>query len=379
MKNDHTDTVGTMLRLNLFISMSFLGSFLAFSPSPQAQIICSELIALKKHQAEKLSRTVSESLLRATEPDQNSTTAARTEEKYTLSKDTFARLQQEFKQNIESALPAYQLTHRDAQKPGFKNITWTAYSNRFKLLLNDGRRITGKIRVRKYGFIADTETVTKNNFRPLESLKDISFFEFKIQNPDFENSVLKPRIQIYDQDANLLLDPHLTVEQRQAIKSRTLDLNIKKTPEQQVISDLTVEYMLLAIQSLHSHSNKFTPEFETLYERTSYVIPLIDPQTQARHEIQITIDENITTSSLLYNKDSKAYVTIDPIVVAEVKIPIPLQKDFKDNDAAQASEIPGVAEVNTFLEKMRFHALKGFTSMKGKLFHNRQDLEPSKK
>lgn len=339
---------------------------------------CIDYFTVQAHEKEKLGNKVSTQFMKAAAVDSSSTTAARAEIKYTESKMVVDKLVADFKRKIEEEIPGYKLENRDAKTPGFRNITWTGYSNRFKLRFKDGKDLTAKIRVRKYGHIAESTTVAKENFKPLEWMNEVSFFEFKIENPEYANSVLKPRILIRDADADLLLNPNISKEDYAAILQRTIAVNTKKDPEAQRIASETATEMIEAIRLIHKKDNRFVPEFETLYERTSYVVPIIDPRTNNKVDIQITIDEDISTYSNLQQRYSTVYQTIDPVAVTEIKIPIPLLGVFKDAAAAQASGIPGMVTIYNFVQRLKFNSLKEFQENSGKLFHTRQNLDPAK-
>jgi len=348
---------------------------LVFSLGAQAKgLSCHQAHLVEEHVAEVLTQKQSKKFMKATEPDRNSTLAARVEKKFALVTETSDRLLQRFKSGIELAIPGFKLLNRDAQVKGKRNVTWTAYSNRFKLVLADGRKLTAKIRVRKYGLIDIAKEVSKANFEVLEWMKDSSFFEFKIENPDYDNSVLKPRMLIKDADANLLLDPQITKLQIAEIFARTKSLNPKKTAEEQQTIDETIFYMLQAIRGLHKKGSLFQPEFETIYERVSYVIPVTAKDTGITYEIQITVDGDIIAYSILNQRSADIYEhSPEAVAVNEIKIPIPLIEQYIKT--GQVDQIPGLAIVLDFISTLEFNSLKNFQSNSGKLFHLRREIK----
>ena len=294
----------------------------------------------------------------------------------------------QFKRAIEAEIPGFTLVNRDVRTPGFKNVTYTAYSNRFKLTFKNGKKLTSKIRARKYGLIADDLEVNKENFDPIKGMENVSFFEFKIENPDFDNSVLKPRMKIKDDDANALLNPNLTKAQYAEIHERCVELNKMDTVEKQITMDETITLMLAAIRGIHKKESFFAPEYETIYERVSYKIPIIDTATGKSYEVQITLDDDVSATSVGFNYTTPMYAgQVEKVTVGEVKLPIPLlQLLSKGGNAADLKllaksltssdyqRFPGLKAVMDLLQTLSFNGLKNFEENHGKLFHLRQSI-----
>ncbi len=340
---------------------------------------------------EVLSKKQSKKMLESTVPEKKagSTTADRAEFKFTLTKESMLNKIRQFKKAIELEIANFTLVNRDVLTAGFKNVTYTAYSNRFKLTLKNGEKLTAKIRVRKYGLIANELEVSKENFNAIESMKDISFFEFKIENPDFDNSVLKPRMKIKDSDADALLNPNLTKDQYAEIRQRCIELNKMDSIEKQTTMEETITLMLAAIRGIHKKESFFAPEYETIYERVSYKIPLKDLETGKSYEVQITLDDDISATSVGLNYTTPMYSSqIEKVTVGEVKLPVPLlQLLSKGGNAADLQQLaktlrasdferyPGLNAVMNLLQSLSFNGLKNFQENHGKLFHLRQSIQ----
>lgn len=373
-------------------------------------IRCENLFLSKKEfksqfEPVKLSEKQSDKFLDATVPEKESgsTTADRTEYKFTLVKETLSRKIKEFKKAIEAEIPGFILTNRDPITRGYRNVTLTTYSNRFKLKLSSGQKIVAKIRLRKYGLISKRKEVSVENFKPIEGMEDVSFLEFKIQNPEYENSVLKPRVKILDSDAEKLHDPNLSAYEYSEILQRTIALNPAKgktteeTSEAQKTINETAFLMLRAIRGLHKKDSPFNMEYQTLYERTSYKAPIKDAETGETYEVQITIDENISAQSISFDYSATSYTDApDNIAVTEVKLPISLieklvgekiphtpgeRRKVGPNELRQLitladyTKYPGLKPVMEFLKSLQFNNLNSFEENHGKLFHLRRGIE----
>jgi hypothetical protein len=101
-------------------------------------------VRLTKQQAAPINTLIS------LETSVDSTTGNRSESKYTITVDALGQLTVQFKGRIETALPGYKLVVRDPMREGYKNVTWTGYSNRYVAKAANGKDIIVKIRLRKY-------------------------------------------------------------------------------------------------------------------------------------------------------------------------------------------------------------------------------------
>jgi hypothetical protein len=349
---------------------------LIFANSSQAAHQCKDLFspfnleqALKSLQPTELNELQSAKVIKATEPSKKSTTSARAEIKFALVLENMQRILGNFKSRIEDQIKGFTLVDRVVPIGGKRNMTWTGYSNRFTLNYL-GKKLRAKIRVRKYGTIEADAEITKENLQVLENMKDKSYFEFKIEDPDHDQSVLKPRVLMFDSDANLLLNPNLRISELKEIELRTQKLNSPEKPgdiEAKEEIDQTIHYMLQAIQGLHEQGSLFQPEFETLYERVSYKVPLKNTTTGEEYDVQITLDADVIATSLLYNISAQSFKhEVEKILVTEVKIPIPLLQYLKTKDY---KEVPGLEAVAYLLQAIDYNSLKNFQGNSGKLFH----------
>lgn len=379
-------------------------AIILISSNAYSAVRCENLFLTQKQFAalfnpEKLSVKQSQKMIDATIPEKESgsTTGDRTEYKFTLSKEVLSKKLKAFKNAIEAEVAGFILNNRDPVVKGFRNVTLTKYSKRFKLTLESGQKIVAKIRLRKYGLISNSEEVSVGNFNPIESMKDVSYLEFKIENPDYENSVLKPRIKIYDADAELLQNPNLKSDTYYEIAHRCMELNKTEDPAQQEITNKTVSLMLNAIHGLHKKGSQFKMEYVTLYERTSYKAPIQSQVNGETYEIQITIDENISASSLSFKYEASNYKNQpEEISVTEMKLSIPLIEKLIGDRIANVpgkkravslenlialltpedyQNFPGLKPVIEFLQTLQFNTLRSFEENHGKLFHLRKEIK----
>jgi hypothetical protein len=326
------------------------------------------------YNAIKLTVEQSEKFLQSTFPDQKrgSTTGDRAEYKFTLGKEALQNIFEQFKLTIEKRISGFQLANRDPITTGFRNVTLTKYSNRFKLKLASGQTITAKIRTRKYGFISEELQINKLNFKPIKNMQDVSFFEFKIENPQHENSVLKPRFMIKDDDAEALKNPKITAQDIKEIELRCIDLNKMKTDQEQSAQNETIRLMLNALLGLHEQGSVYKEEYETIYERISYKIPLKSKSTGEVYEVQMTFDENISVKSNYFDYLARIYENQDQTVsVAEVKVPLKLLQDLNNQ---KFDQVLGLQEIAQFLKQLHLSHLFAFVENHGKLYHLRRDL-----
>jgi len=117
----------------------------------------------------------------------------------------------------------------------------------------------------------------------------------------------------------------------------------------------------------------------TIYERTSYAIPIVDPSTQKKFEIQITMDEGILLYSYSHNTDVDAYKSDSPLTVVELKVPTeiidPATKGFKQE---MVQNIPSLVAVQNFLNLLTTFQAPGYEKDSGKQSLIRSVLEAQK-
>lgn len=283
----------------------------------------------------------------------NSTTGNRTELKRTV-------LVEKLHQALVKLSKAFPLQPRDAVKPGYKNVTVTHYLNVLKFNYK-GKELDVKIRFRKYGTIKEGLPYTLENIEINPEMKDVSFIEYKIDHPDFENSVLKPRGPQDDADLNLIGTPDF-LQNFDQIESRALARNSKNAE-----SIETMLKMQNVLRRLHEARVPLKKESRTIYERTSYAIPIENPITKKHYEVQITIDEGILLYSYPYNKTVDAYKSEKPLTVVELKIPVELvDKKTKSFHEDMMEKIPHLRSIQTFLKDLTEAQAPGHEANKGK-------------
>lgn len=345
-----------------------------FRESHQSRHVFSEqkLIQLEPTALSKKQSTPINELI-AIEGAVDSPTANRSESKYTVSVNDLGNIIIRFKDRVERDLPGYKLVVRDPQRPGYKNVTWTGYSNRFLAEAENGKLIIVKIRLRKYGHVADGLEITKENYEVLKSLESVSWLEFKVENPENADSVIKPRILIHDADANLLLSPQLTYDQFYGIVKRTKRLNVSKDTDTNSKMLITVEKMLKSIRSLHVERTRLDPETETWYERDSYKIPLKNKKTNQAFEVQVTVDRNVNAKDVQSGFEAKIYKESSvPVSVVEFKYQESLRQLIAQG---LVEDVPGLQAVLDFNADVDRAMQADFEKDKGKLGHLRRDIE----
>lgn len=357
----------------------FLSGLLLCSPRSNATgLRCYHLFNVQLNLApEALSSKQSERMMRPTRVNPNNTTSKRAEDKATLSKSVFEKIFARFKEKLQRSLPGYQIVLRDAVREGMHNVTWTRYSNKFALRLANGKVTTGVIRLRKYGWVPVDQSVIREHIEINPAFLEVSSLEFKIRDPDFESdqftSVLKPIAKIYDRDANLLLSGQLTNRQKNAILKRTLELNSdSSSPEQHLINQQLVREMLDAIAGLRAEGNRFELSFESLYKRSAYKMDVTAPGSTIKRDVQITVDELISTYVVQAQAYSKIYKAEQPLVVVETKLPI----SFIDEVLSpNTSSVPWLASsLAEFIRDVRAESLHEFHIGKGKLGHTIEEF-----
>ncbi len=307
------------------------------------------------------------------ETSSDSTTGNRSESKYTLTVGAFVQLLLQFKGKIETALPNYKLVVRDPLRDGYKNVTWTGYANRFLAKASSGKDIIVKIRLRKYGHVAESLEITKENFIVLDSLKEISWLELKIENPENESSVVKPRVLIHDSDANLLLSPELSKRDYQEIVERMQVLNKHEDAAVNAKNMESVRLMVKAIRRIHKEGSRLEPESETLYERDSYKVPLVNSKTGQTYEVQMTVDKNVTVTDVATQYRSAIYKQA-PVSVAVVEFKY--QESLRQLMAAGLLvDVAGLQEIQNFDDNVEGYSIRRHEINKGKLGHLRRDIE----
>jgi hypothetical protein len=352
----------------LILLMILSVSFAAEASAPRCYQLFNVRLNLSR---EPVRERQSERMLAPTRVDPNNTTSKRAEDKATLSQSVFNSIFSRFRTRMQAQVPGFNITLRDALRPGMNNVTWTRYTNSFELHLSGGRVTTGVVRLRKYGWVPEHLEVRRENIEVNPAFESISQLEFKIRDPDFVSdqfkSVLKPIIKINDRDAEALLSRALSPAEHSAVLSRTLQLNSDPDPNKNRTNHTIVTQMLQALRGLHLENNRLQMSYESLYKRSAYRIDVTDPANGQKRDIQITVDEMISTYVNEAQSFSRIYQTETPLVVVETKVPVSFIPDITDPARSSMPEMArGIAD---FIAELRSRALRDFEIGKGKLGH----------
>lgn len=358
--------------LSILLSVGLLIASLAPSPA-LAQEKCEGVFysltfkAIDSFKAEKLSEKTSTKYMKAAEAEQKSTTGNRVERKFTSPFSKITGNLDKMTEGLRATFPDFKLDARDKKTAGFSNITYTKYLT--KLQLNfQGKKLVTKIRLRKYGLIGEETTVNVLNFKPIKAMFDekqnpISWLEFKIEHPEYENAVLKPRIKFHDRYAELFAKPAEFKRKLSVIRRETKKLNTETLADGKVVNkDQQVDDMLEAVaQTLNEHIN-LRPISETLYERTSYAVNLTDKKTNETVNVQFTLDRDIHQFSMVLGKEVTSYDPALDLSVLEIKVPVRYAQFSKED----LQNVPGLGEVVGLIERMKTAQQPGYDMDKGK-------------
>ncbi len=304
-----------------------------------APIMCKLLF----HTDDRVSKSV-----RAFQNGQTDTTSLRQEVKYvvkTLDFDSYLPvLENYFRERFKN---------RDKPLEGFANITSTRYMSIGKFIQN-GKELSAKIRFRKYFTRELTDTKWKN-LMVSEKLADRSWLELKIQHPEFDNVVFKPRLLILDKDIDkLVTDKYF--DYKTGLIARLKELNPTKHAD---VEKFEAYFDALYTTPAMKVENMLA---QTKYERTSYSIKLNHPDKPGEKiDIQITLDKNIVLIRLKDNKSFNVYAPDETVV--EVKIPVQYAK-LSESDL---NAIPELAEVKKLLEMLQQKHLEKYPANRGKM------------
>ncbi len=324
--------------------------------------------ALSSFDAIALSPATSSLYMATTVSERSSTTGNRVERKATLKSTTIDQLLHHLETRLQSSLPNFALTSRDPQLPGFKNITATRYWTKLKIQF-EGQNLTAKIRVRKYGLTADAKPATPQNFTPNSTLQDptgaaFSWLEFKIAHPEFENAVLKPRIQVHDRNLELLTKPEVFLAQKERILTETLALNLQgvSNPAQVEKTQALVSQMLAALSATMIDAVPLRPISDTLYARTSYVVNLQNTLDNSMVNIQITVDGDIHQYSSVLGLPVNTYDPNSALGVIEIKIPV----QYSQLSPQDLLNVPGLEAIKNLIEELQRNQAPGYIFDRGK-------------
>lgn len=242
---------------------------------------------------------------------------------------------------------------RDEAPEGYANITSTGYMTVAKYAQNF-REFAAKIRFRKY-FTRLLEDIHWQHLIVSPELKDISWLELKMQHPEEDNVVFKPRLKIADHDIQRLVTEDY-VRHREGIKQRLMQLNPKKADDVQKFIDY---FDALYSTASARVENMFA---RTEYERNSYSIKLNNPENPEEPiDIQITLDRNIRLTRLRDGKQYNAYKTTEGVI--EVKIPL----KYAGLTAADIAAVPELAIIKEFIDGLDGAHIITYPKNKGKM------------
>jgi hypothetical protein len=277
---------------------------------------------------------------------QQDTTSLRQEVKYVVKTSELTG----FTRRLEEVF-GERFKNRDKPAEGFANITSTNYMTVGKFIQN-GKKLAAKVRFRKY-FSRALEDTAWRNLEVAPGLADRSWLEIKIQHPEFDNVVYKPRLQILDKDIPKLITEATYFDYREGILRRLNEINPGKEAEVQKFADY---FDALFSSASEKVENMFA---RTEYERTSYSIKLQSGEKQI--DVQITLDQDIRLTRLRDGRKFDAYGKDETVV--EVKIPL----EYAKLDAAALEKFPELAEIKEFIAQLDSSHVPSYPKNKGKM------------
>lgn len=287
--------------------------------------------------------------IRSFQTGQADTTSLRQEVKFVL-KSADVNRQMEV---LEGKFGA-RFKNRDMAPPGYANVTSTHYMKVGKYFQN-GKKLSSKVRFRKY-YQRKLDDVNWQHLRVIPELADRSWLELKIDHPDFDNVVFKPRLQVLDSDINSIVTAAGYQGSRTGIVRRLHELNPTKKGD--------VDKFIAYFDALYSTPTMKVERMfaKTEYERTSYSIKLENPAKPGEFiDIQITLDQSVHLTKLKNGQIVDAYKPDETVV--EVKIPLAYAGLTRKNIEA----IPELAEVKKLIEFLTGRHLPEYEMNSGKM------------
>jgi hypothetical protein len=287
------------------------------------------------------------------------TTSLRQEDKYVVAPAVVNQVLQDLAGNHGS-----QFQLRDKKNPGRKNVTLTQYALPIKLKIPGEKKISAKIRFRKYFDTDATFALGKAEMHPADIVKDRQFVEFKIDHPVYGNVVIKPRMIMLDSDATLLENKDTFNKNKTTILARTLEINPKTDPK-------VVQQFFSIFTDIYAENIPQLPKYaKTAYVRDSYSLMLKDRHDKTV-EIQLTIDQEINVENSRTGEVIRAYRPED--VVVELKVPL----NYAALTPANLQEVPGLKDVVQLKNILSQNHIQSYAPGSGKLstFSHAQELE----
>ena len=334
--------------IKLFALAFFLSSTLALSKEVQCHLLF------------KSDDPVSQSLI-AFQNGKQDTTSLRQEVKYVIKTKTL----EAYLAQLQTAFGT-KMTNRDKPAEGTKNITSTNYMTVVKYY-SGGKKLSAKVRFRKY-FTRDTTDIHWRNLKVSDELKTQSWLELKIQHPDYDNVVIKPRLKTYDTDLRWITSDNF-FDHKEGLTKRLYLLNPDK-------KDDVDRFMNFLTEMNRTPSMRVENLFaKTEYERVSYSLkmkPPADKNGKAKSfDVQITLDENIRLTRMRDQEKYNVYGNDETVI--EVKIPVAYSNLSQQNIA----DIPELQNVKDFIVWLENHHENKYPMNKGKMskIEKRHDLD----
>lgn len=362
-KENKLNKIFTVVLLLLLLSGQ-----LALAQSKCEFVFSKERDAVISFKAREISEKTSEAFLKAAESELNSTTGNRVERKFTsplLSIDSYLK---KLEHSLGNYYQGFKLESRDKKTEGFLNVTHTKYLTKLKLNYK-GKKLTTKIRLRKYGLSPEGKEISFEKFTPVKSMNDsegrpYSWLEFKIEHPQIKKAVLKPRIKFHDTFADLLENKTSDfLKNIEVIRSITKTLNTEMFKEGQSINkDKLVDSMIDALIATVTEGIELKTISENLYERTSYSIYLKNMDTDEKINVQLTVDKDIHQHSVVLGKEVPSYEPEFNLAVLEVKIPV----TYAELSPEQQQTVPGLGSILDLINNSTSSQQTGYVMDKGK-------------
>lgn len=243
--------------------------------------------------------------------------------------------------------------NRDKAAAGFANITSTRYMTVGKFIQNF-KRLSAKVRFRKY-YVRELSDTNWKNLTVHSELKDRSWLELKIQHPEFDNVVFKPRLKILDKDIDKLITEKY-FDYKEGVIQRLHEINPGKEAD---IAKFASYFDALYTTPAMRVENMLA---KTEYERTSYSIKLKNPsQANETVDIQITLDRSIRLTRLRDGSTFNVYKPDETVV--EVKVPVAYSKLSEADIVA----IPELIEIKKLIEMLNQQHVMDYPKNRGKM------------
>lgn len=345
-----------------FLALSLISLVLAFSSLSQANESCRTLFqsgSLIENGEIKADSDLSADILKFMKVlGAGSTTSLRQESKFVVSESVVTDQLQLLAKNFGAD---FQL--RDQRIEGRKNVTVTQYAFPFKI--TSGKKVlSAKVRFRKYFDTTDKLPLGEGILTPANFVKNRQFVEFKIDHPEHDQVVIKPRMIVMDSDVQMMYSKAEFTLHKNEILERTLALpgNSKTPPE-------VIRQFFEVFENFYAKGPDALPLFaQTAYVRDSYSTMLKD-QNGDPVEIQMTVDREISMTDSRTNKKTSAYRIQD--IVVELKIPLA----YSGLTAKNFADVPGLRQIAQLKRALQKAHIDLYKAGSGKLSTFKKTLE----